>query len=91
MEETEESAVVLTSKTDSAVLVKERVQIFLKLRAYFQEDTDDATLEKIVEAIANVNVKPSNSIKEDLLGESAMNNAVNICHNIQVKEIPTIA
>ena len=34
-----------------------------------------------------VNVKPSDGIKEDLLGESAMNNAVNICHNIQVTKI----
>ena len=32
-------------------------------------------------------MKHSNTVKEDLLGEYAMNNAVNICHNIQVKNI----
>ena len=46
-------------------------------------------MEKIIEALdlASANVKHSNTVKEDLLGESAMNNAVNICHNIQVKNI----
>merc|ERR1719323_2143328 len=68
MEETEKLVVVSTAETGKEVL----------------EDTE-ARLEKIIEALdlASANVKHSNTVKEDLLGESAMNNAVNICHNIQ--------
>ena len=46
----------------------------------------DQPKEKIVDTIANVAIKttaPGDS-PLDLMGEPAMNNAVNICHNIQV-------
>ena len=45
------------------------------------------SLEKIAEALASLDTKTttdSDSTKPDLLGDPAMSNAVNICHNIQV-------
>ena len=45
------------------------------------------SLEKIAEALASLDTKTttdSDSSKPDLMGDPAMSNAVNICHNIQV-------
>ena len=50
------------------------------------QEEQDQPKEKIVDTIANVAIKttaPGDS-PLDLMGEPAMNNAVNICHNIQV-------
>ena len=44
-------------------------------------------MEKIAEALAALDTKSppeSDSSKPDLMGDPAMSNAVNICHNIQV-------
>ena len=45
-------------------------------------------MEKIAEALAALETKAtpdSDSSKPDLMGDPAMSNAVNICHNIQVE------
>ena len=58
--------------------------------------TEEKSIEDIVETLAKLKIKSNaskNQIKEDvdLFGEPAMNNAVNICHNIQVETENKIA
>ena len=51
-----------------------------------KKDHTDPT-EKLVEMLPALSLKPSPDGRKnvDLFSEPAMNNAVNICHNIQVK------
>ena len=58
----------------------------LNLPLIHQQASPDS-LEKIAEALASLDTKTttdSDCSKPDLMGDPAMSNAVNICHNIQV-------
>lgn len=48
--------------------------------------TKNEVQEELVEMLPKLSLKPSSDSKKnvDLFSEPAMNNAVNICHNIQV-------
>ena len=58
----------------------------LNLPLIHQQASPDS-LEKIAEALASLDTKTTTDpdcSKPDLMGDPAMSNAVNICHNIQV-------
>ena len=65
--------------------------VVIELYAFFVLQ-DDKSIEDLVEVLAHLDSKLKSNETEkskeelDLFGEPAMNNAMNICHNIQVNK-----